>query len=757
MWKDRGCKRAKDKDSEKGDFFDDQTDSNHILETQYDHSSETNVEIQIMSNDQEKISINGQMMASEPESDQHYILRKQADEFLERGQIKSPSTHRSRLGSIKDLKRRSRSESFDYSHLLGSTAFLRSEHFIHIRKEDQDQNANDRPGHNHRNTAHAVKRGRSLISSTKFPSATLNDVHNSAAKFRQESPVTTTSSYDLYQNASFAVNQMGLPEQRITTTTSFNHSILMNDSDCKKNDCSLNTTTSSDYEHENILCNQAQDIFISTSEKTMENLSRTAYVYGTHPSHIPNHSSKFRHNSEINNTPKAPSVNVIEPTGISLFNDNTSAEGKVTAPYSIAGISEKISVNHHSTVPSFNDSVEALNRTQIGSPKNNIPNSIIPDRLEMLQPHDQPTDLEGKENGGLYTTLSCQETLSTKPTRDFAENLISNLNQSSYNEKASSTIEYILKVHQLVNETKLKIMLEASKVHQGIGSDRIFANYWDSLGRYLSVGTWETESIHSHRSCTDSDLNGIELVLNSFLCTLKLRKLHNQLILGLIKQINCTFTLKSAYIQNVPSQWMNHSICPVKEKKKPSNKNTTINKKYPFENINEYLGASSGAWTASGDVNPAPVHSQGSVHQRGAVGNRLTSPTIPGVLEISSIVSSASKVHDMKMSDAAIDFLAIAVKEQVTTLLQRAIISIEESISLGFSMALIDKFENDDVATDAKRSYLHGVMHRDRRLISPWALASAVEIQSFGIISSDLPTQRRGWERCMLSANRSQH
>jgi hypothetical protein len=228
-----------------------------------------------------------------------------------------------------------------------------------------------------------------------------------------------------------------------------------------------------------------------------------------------------------------------------------------------------------------------------------------------------------------------------------------------------------------------------------------------------------------------------------------------------MKQSNHNFVLKSTYQQHVPLQLMKHKTDPVEEKKDPIHTITAMNRKDPLERLNGYLGISSGAWTASGDINPVVVHANSSTLRINSVPNRLMSPTVPGVLEISSIVSRASKNHDIKMSDTAIDFLAVAVKEQVALLLRRAISSIEQTTPQGCSSILADnkgspgKVGDAGTTTDARRSSIQGIMNREKRIISPLALASAVEIHPIGIRSSDPTTQRFSWERCLLSANGS--
>jgi hypothetical protein len=72
----------------------------------------------------------------------------------------------------------------------------------------------------------------------------------------------------------------------------------------------------------------------------------------------------------------------------------------------------------------------------------------------------------------------------------------------------------------------MALFLELSRVDRGTGasSERAFANYWESLERFITLT--------SHLTSPNRSSFQIDETLNSFLTTKKLKRLHNKLILG---------------------------------------------------------------------------------------------------------------------------------------------------------------------------------------------------------------------------------
>lgn len=78
-----------------------------------------------------------------------------------------------------------------------------------------------------------------------------------------------------------------------------------------------------------------------------------------------------------------------------------------------------------------------------------------------------------------------------------------------------------------VESIKTRLYDVASRVHRGRGTERLFASYWEALSRFLSFQVQDGASYGN-----DSSLSAVHRVLDSFLITQQMRKLHNLLIMG---------------------------------------------------------------------------------------------------------------------------------------------------------------------------------------------------------------------------------
>lgn len=101
----------------------------------------------------------------------------------------------------------------------------------------------------------------------------------------------------------------------------------------------------------------------------------------------------------------------------------------------------------------------------------------------------------------------------------------------------------------LVDSIKVAIHAEASKVHRGKGANRIFTEYLERLGMYLSSTSSSRARPHFSSNCStkfstnvDHD-SSIEAFFINFLKSKKLRNMHNKLIMGKydIEEESCLF------------------------------------------------------------------------------------------------------------------------------------------------------------------------------------------------------------------------
>jgi hypothetical protein len=82
-----------------------------------------------------------------------------------------------------------------------------------------------------------------------------------------------------------------------------------------------------------------------------------------------------------------------------------------------------------------------------------------------------------------------------------------------------------------INQLKMALFLESSRVHRDTDGNRAFAKYWESISRFITLA--------SHATGLSRSSVGIDDTFTSFLTTKKLKILHNKLILGESLQAAC--------------------------------------------------------------------------------------------------------------------------------------------------------------------------------------------------------------------------
>jgi hypothetical protein len=78
-----------------------------------------------------------------------------------------------------------------------------------------------------------------------------------------------------------------------------------------------------------------------------------------------------------------------------------------------------------------------------------------------------------------------------------------------------------------VEDVKIRLYDIGSRVHRGKSPERRFAAYWEALSCFLSFHLQRGD-----RSTSQSTFDGVRNVLDSFLKTKQMRRLHNLLIMG---------------------------------------------------------------------------------------------------------------------------------------------------------------------------------------------------------------------------------
>jgi hypothetical protein len=229
---------------------------------------------------------------------------------------------------------------------------------------------------------------------------------------------------------------------------------------------------------------------------------------------------------------------------------------------------------------------------------------------------------------------------------------------------SSKQIDRIRTSETNIDRLKIAIYMEAANVYRGRGVERRFADYLDGLGRYLSSG--------SVRSNDDVATNGINNVLQIFLTTKKLRKLHNMYVKSLMSQCLQTKVSRKRTECHIPFQWRGMiKLC----KTETPRKNTLVCNPETHDPLLKYVhsnfGSDSIVWKQTGIARlTASIPTQLNV-KNPAKGHfkENQSTRIPGVLEIDHIANHAFENEDYCLSQSALWTISIAVKEYISKIL----------------------------------------------------------------------------------------
>lgn len=274
-----------------------------------------------------------------------------------------------------------------------------------------------------------------------------------------------------------------------------------------------------------------------------------------------------------------------------------------------------------------------------------------------------------------------------------------------------------------VNKLKMKLFVESCKCHQGLGAERLFAEYWERLGFYLSsmkstpgnrsslnfeIGYSNNESKNVLGIESKKETCGIETFLDYFLNSKQLKRLHNLVISALMKQSLSPRLLKSKYVPHIPVKWKRNvrSVPLIADKKCHVNLESSLNAahdlaapqhdaglsynlerweetKQDLLEQKESFGIFSGIWNANKDngrPHPNVITlrniSQGSSNNpilRMKSSDEAVQAALPGSLAVDNIVRKLSRAKGMNVSDSAMWLLTIAVRRQALKVLTNTI------------------------------------------------------------------------------------
>jgi len=102
-------------------------------------------------------------------------------------------------------------------------------------------------------------------------------------------------------------------------------------------------------------------------------------------------------------------------------------------------------------------------------------------------------------------------------------------------------------------DLKLRIYSECAKVYRGQCPTRRFAEYWERLCVYISSSLSVLPSDPCSRMRSLEGSGGIDEALETFLCSKKLKRLHNKLIFGEAKYYSWMLLKLSSNIAKIIS------------------------------------------------------------------------------------------------------------------------------------------------------------------------------------------------------------
>mmetsp|Transcript_21056 Transcript_21056/g.45649 ORF Transcript_21056/g.45649 Transcript_21056/m.45649 type:complete len:1184 (+) Transcript_21056:404-3955(+) len=254
-----------------------------------------------------------------------------------------------------------------------------------------------------------------------------------------------------------------------------------------------------------------------------------------------------------------------------------------------------------------------------------------------------------------------------------------------------------------VGQLKMALYLEASKAHRGNGAERIFANYWETLEKYISLGTHDG-AIQRVRSDLSASCAGIEATLRGFLKTRKMKRLHNKLILAVMTESIRT-DIPSRCSSKIPQQWQTKTVQSAPDQ--PNEKDVLVkvdcrDRKSDLRKWNADFGPQSGTWSICGDeialtktdpgnyIHPEMV---GSIHKGDPIEEAvLPSARLPGALEIEPLVRKHIANSGLTASENAIWMLVVAVREHSSSLIKKVIAN-DKDFDHGYAPQLPNHFQ----------------------------------------------------------------
>ncbi|KAL3940680.1 MAG: hypothetical protein SGBAC_004824 [Bacillariaceae sp.] len=216
-----------------------------------------------------------------------------------------------------------------------------------------------------------------------------------------------------------------------------------------------------------------------------------------------------------------------------------------------------------------------------------------------------------------------------------------------------------------VNRVKTMLYTIGSRVHRGRGFERIFAKYWDALTMRLS----DRLSSHASRQC--------DAAIKTFLKSPKLRRIHNKLVVTLMKTSMKSFAPLKEIAEYIPEIWyekvkqvdrvlIENEVKETKSQRKAREKRATRQQTTVYRE----------AWASTQAAEENPISAVCLKTRCQEVDMRkihASSASIPGALVIDPLVRDIAEQSSMRASENAIWLLIVAAREHASNLLKNTL------------------------------------------------------------------------------------
>eukprot|EP00984_Skeletonema_dohrnii_P008240 scaffold3025_cov112-Skeletonema_dohrnii-CCMP3373.AAC.1 len=270
-----------------------------------------------------------------------------------------------------------------------------------------------------------------------------------------------------------------------------------------------------------------------------------------------------------------------------------------------------------------------------------------------------------------------------------------------------------------VSQLKMALFMEASRVHAGNKPERIFANYWDALEKYIAP---PRHSSSAPRSDPSFKFNA---TLELFLKTRKMKRLHNKLILALISDSVRDQVSGQRSGEHIPRVWRGRTrhLTLKSDDGVELDNNLGSNNSGLSDDWNSSFGNNADAWSACGNsVTIAPRIDQDKFvakkreEKEVEVSNEeeiIPSCRLPGALEIDLFVKKIASDAGLTVSHDSMWLLIVAAREYASSIIGKAIDN-DKNVTIGL-MPRIPKSDYSSLSCEHLLSDKKGGKKKDSK------------------------------------------